>query len=178
MKFQKYMMIPDESMVLIQHDDDDLYYDDFGQYGGFPMLAVVDDGQTLIYSYDVDGIPGFITEDVKVIPKRICPKCGNTMTVKPFRRGATPKYYCPVCGWKLHEVKPDDIIHVTVSGEHKDAPALLDSDGNIIAEFVDLESFEKFMDNLIAVTDGMGDEIEWERWKRSMQTDDNTDEED
>lgn len=168
MKFQKYMMIPDGSMVLLQHDDDDLFYDDFGQYGGFPMLAVGDDGETYFYTFDVDGIQGLEAVDMKIIPKRICPKCGNTMTVKPFRGGAVPKYYCPVCGWKLHEVKPEDVVHVCVSGEYRDAPALLNADGDVIAEFVDLESFEKFMDNLIAVTDGMGDDITWETWKQHM----------
>lgn len=164
-----YMSIPDGSMILFQHDDDDLFYDDCGQYGGFPLLWFREDGEIELFSLDVDGISGFeSSRDVKIIPKRICPKCGNTMTVKPFARRVAPKYYCPVCGWKQHEVKPEDIIHVCVSGEYRDAPALLDIDGNVIAEFVDLESFEKFMDNLIAVTDGMGDENTWEAWKEHM----------
>lgn len=111
--FKQFAWLPDD-ILLVSKDEDSGLYEDIRQYGGLGYFVLEDgrketeDGdfirnemECLAFGWVSSDMYGDTVDDRdgwKLIPAYRCPKCGNKMTVLPFKEYSEAVYRCVICG--------------------------------------------------------------------------------
>lgn len=112
-RFKQFAWLPDD-ILLVSKDEDSGLYEDIRRYGGLGYF-VLEDGRKETENGDFirDEMEclalGWVSSDMygdtvndtngwKLIPAYRCPKCGNKMTVLPFKEYSEAVYRCVICG--------------------------------------------------------------------------------
>ena len=114
-RFKQFAWLPGD-ILLVSKDEDTGLYEDMRQYGGLGYFALedgrkeIEDGNFIHNEAEVlsfgwissdmygDTVDNIDADEWKLIPAYRCPKCGNKMTVLPFKEYSEAVYRCVICG--------------------------------------------------------------------------------